>query len=234
MWYVLLTLIISSSWAGSAFYRPSAAEYAETKAIALRLMREFPEDTHHIVAIGRSPSVLAAWLFNLKASNFSTLPLSNMNNFAQVDDPQKHQKAITHLDFFLSSRFDKKLVFFDFTYGGKSYLAQKELLEEYLRTRHPETKYEFVALVGENQTALIEKLKQSHVKPWTLSLKSTPPYGSLLWDALFHSEYEDFAEFKSFVLWRDQKPQTNSHFDEFKRLVMKVMNQDPTIRCRIF
>lgn len=237
MWSVISSLIISLSvtfsGAGSAFYRPSLAEYQETKEIALSLVKEYHEDTHEIISIGRSPTVLTAFLKNLKFSHISTLPLSQMNVFDQVNDIKKYNKLFSYFDSMIPTQSGKKLVFIDFSYKGKSYLTQKSLIETYLRGYHPKTKFEFVALVSEKDPHLIDQFSSKGIKTIKLNSKSVSPYGPLLWDSIYSSAYEDFAAFGKFIPWRDKTPINNPNFEEFRLLVKKEMLKDPEMFCRL-
>ncbi|OQW46609.1 MAG: hypothetical protein A4S09_05365 [Proteobacteria bacterium SG_bin7] len=232
LWNVL-SLIISLSLADSAFYRPSHAEFQETKKIAIKIAKEYQEDKCEIIGIGRSPTVLIAFLKNLNLSNVSYLPLSEMNVFDRVQDINKYNKVFSYFDSMIPHQKKKKLVFVDFSLGGKSYLAQKTLIEAYLQAYHPEIQYEFLALVSEVDEKLIADFNSRSITVIKLKSKAQSPYGPLLWDSMYNATYEPFAPYKSFAPWRDGEPKSNSEFEKFKLLVKSEMTKYKSLGCEL-
>ncbi len=212
----------------SAFYRPSTAEYAETKALALTVAEQFPTNTHEIIILGRSLVVLGAFLQGLGLP-VSTLPISQMNKFDITHFTETELKAIQdrlkpHFDEFIPPT-QKKLVFIDFTVGGKAYLKQKHAIESYLKSYRPNSPYEFVAYIWERSAEKIALLKENAVR--------ILPAKGYLWTAVSSSEYEDAAEFGEFIPWIHKKAKRGTEFVEFKALVFKEMQKDPELRCRL-
>lgn len=231
----VLSLIISLSTvfthADPAFYRPSVSEFQETKKISLQIANEYQEDTHEIVGIGRSVNIIVAFLKNLGLRNVSVLPLSEMNTFEKVDDINKYRKLFSYFDSLIPFQKNKKLVFFDFSVGGKSYLAQKVAIEAYMKAYHPKVKYEFVALVTEVNDKLITTFNTQSVKIIKLKSKAEHPYGALLGDQLYNEVYDSYSQYGKFRPWQDNALTPNPQFEEFKELVRREMMKDQDLFC---
>ncbi len=154
-----------------------------------------------------------------------------MKTFERADDLNKLNKLFSYFDSLIPFQKNKKLVFIDFSVGGKSYLAQKTAIEAYLKAYHPKVKYEFVAMVTEVNENLIAEFNAKSITTIKLKSKAEYPYGALLWDQLYNEVYDNYSQYGRFVPWRDKALIPNPKYEEFKELVKKEMMKDKDFSC---
>ncbi len=138
-------------------FAKEAADINLDMALILKpeLDKKYGEDNYVFVSIGRSPSGIAR-VFEFMGVETKYLPISGLRNYPDEDcviggaeglreyGKFLKEQGITNIDIDFS---DKKYLFFDYTYSGKSLDYFKKLIKRYYRVNQPNM--EFISLNGE-------------------------------------------------------------------------------------
>jgi hypothetical protein len=111
--------------------------YADVRDVALKLLRRYDPRDHFFIAIGRSPTALAAFLAELNPHIVMTFPASDLRLGVQAEWRSEffdHFEKLIPEDVLQGRR---KIVLFDRSHdrSGTSLAAMKRLLEQYLARR---------------------------------------------------------------------------------------------------
>lgn len=130
-------LFISSAQAqvisGSDDPQPYVQRHAqEIGSIASQLNQRFPPDRYHLIIIGRSLTLLAAYLDATGSRPFTSLPLSDVKDSARIDDATRDSYYFPHFASHIPSDIGgRQVVMIDYEASGVSLTMAQILLTRY-------------------------------------------------------------------------------------------------------
>jgi hypothetical protein len=130
--------ITSHPLTGAAINHLDQNHYNDIREMGLALLRRYKPDEHFFIAVGRSPSSLAAFLTELNPNMVMTFPASDLRIGVQ---PAWKPQFFDHFEKLIPDdvlRGERTIVLFDRSHdrSGTSLSVMKTFLEEYLRQKN--------------------------------------------------------------------------------------------------
>lgn len=234
---IFLTLLLNVALAmplGYSLHEPEAisaraavwgmdSDYVELRAVALRIMEEYPPYLYSYVGVGRSPTPLTALFRALLGKDaVYNLPLSNLNaEFINVRSAEMEDRHDEFLKRFLP-KDGRRILLIDYAARGGSIENARTLVRGYF-WRHPDRKVEAFALASNHATA--ESLARRGIRSHVL--------GDRLFVRLNRRMYAAYSEFDRYNVANPPERFPRRRGDAFEVLVSEFRRRatvDPVFR----
>lgn len=246
---VLLCLGLSSTYAKSL---DSHQDLFEAKLITENLLKRYPPEQFHFLAIGRSPTLIMAYASTVQDFYMSQLPLSDFTEFSETRQslagfkvspmPPKNLKLLhEHFDLFIPSQKElagRKLLVLDYAITGVSLMSAYEYINDYLKERGRPALSGGVALSSDfsERARLKETLRKEKFS--FLKTISVKPYSGLN-VALETSVYDRYSPYGRYEVGQMPSKVFNSEFfsllQEFELLETKANTFRRSVKsCNLF
>lgn len=246
---VLLCLGLSSTYAKSL---DSHQDLFEAKLITENLLKRYPPEQFHFLAIGRSPTLIMAYASTVQDFYMSQLPLSDFTEFSETRQslagfkvspmPPKNLKLLhEHFDLFIPSQKElagRKLLVLDYAITGVSLMSAYEYINDYLKERGRPALSGGVALSSDfsERARLKETLRKEKFS--FLKTISVKPYSGLN-VALETSVYDRYSPYGRYEVGQMPSKVFNSEFfsllQEFELLETRTNTIRRSVKsCNLF
>lgn len=229
---MLLTTASQAVWA----HELAPDEYDELRVLSVDILKRFPPDQYYYLGLGRSPTLVMAFLSEATQGTTANLPLSEVKKVPlQMDRlgiplEKIKPKLFEHFSRFVpapESLDGRKILLIDFVDSGDSLALTYEWLREYLARACANCGIE---VLGLSETGKGYGYKLFRLPATFIELESKYPRLS---QKVFNQEYDVFSEYPQFkpILDRSESFERRVEYDELRRGLKERMAKDRWIQA---
>jgi hypothetical protein len=198
-------------------------ERDEIAKIAKEIIEYCPPSECTVIAVGRSPTPIVAYLQALDASHAINLPLSNFRYappgefqsssmfFSNPLDEKSLQRLMDYFERQIPKHVfngQKRILVLDFALGGASLVSSYEHLRYFSKIKGHNVTIKAAAMLDHLTTRL-------PVVPWPNVKEFILPHN--LSNSLLSQRYDKYAEFKAFQFLRQETPERNKSYSQLMK-----------------